>query len=168
MFPVSSGLSGFDKEHFVGGAETGGFVEAAALFSGVQGNDADAAAACFGESEFDEVAGEMAAAIIQLDVDVEEVAAGGGARVEGMRRPVEQKQARAGDDLTVVFSEPAEIAVVGDGLCDPRFVCLNHELEDLIVSASGINKHAATMTGDERSVGGRRQPGFQHDEQYKT
>jgi hypothetical protein len=24
------------------------------------------------------------------------------------------------------------------------------------------------MTGDERSVGGRRQPGFQHDEQYKT
>jgi hypothetical protein len=24
------------------------------------------------------------------------------------------------------------------------------------------------MTGDEGSVGGRRQPGFQHDEQYKT
>ena len=165
---VQSRLYRFDIEHFVRGAKARGFVEASAFFGGVEGHNADVAPPRFGEGIFDEVAGEMAAAIIQLDVDVEEVAAGGGARVEGMRRPVEQKQARAGDDLTVVFSEPAEIAVVGDGLCDPRFVCLNHELEDLIVSASGINKHAATMTGDERSVGGRRQPGFQHDEQYKT
>lgn len=85
-----------------------------------------------------------------------------------MRGPVKQKQARAGDDLPVVLGEPAEIAVVGDGLCDPRLVGLRHELEHLIVAASGIDKHAATMTGDERSVGGRRQPGFQHDQQYKT
>jgi tRNA(Ile)-lysidine synthase len=134
----------------------------------VQGNDADAATAGLRKREFNEIAGESASAIVLLDVNVEEVAAVGGARIEGMRRPVKQKQARPGDNLPVVLGEPAEIAVVGDGLCDPRLVGLRHELEHLIVAASGIDKHAATMTGDERSVGGRRQPGFQHDQQYKT
>ena len=168
MFRVPSGLSGLDVKHFVGGAEAGGLVKAAGQVGGVEGNDADAAAAGFRESEFDEIAGEMAAAIIRLYIDVKEIAASSGPRVEGVRGPVEQKQARASDDLTVVFGEPAKIAVVRDGLGDPRLVGLSHELEHLIVAASGINKHAATMTGDERSVGGRRQPGFQHDEQYKT
>lgn len=44
--------SRFDRlnvEHFVGGPEARSFVEAAALFRGVQRNDADAAAAGFGE-----------------------------------------------------------------------------------------------------------------------
>jgi tRNA(Ile)-lysidine synthase len=168
---VVSDRSRFDRldvEHFVRGAETGGFVQTTALLSRVQGNDADAAASGLGERELDEIAGEMAATIIPLNVDIEEVAAGCGARVEGMRGPVEQQQARAGDHLTVVFCEPAKIAAVGNGLFDPRLVSLRHELEDLIVAPSGIYKHTATMTRDKRSVGGRRQPGFQHDEQDKT
>lgn len=134
----------------------------------MQGNNADAAATGLRERKLDQIAGEMAAAIIRLDVDVEEVAASRGAWIEGVRRPVEQEQPRSRHDLAIVFGEPAKIAAVGNGLCDPRLVGLRHELEDLIVAASGIDKHAATMTGDERSVGRRRQPGFQHDEQYKT
>ncbi len=159
---------GSTKKHFVGRAEAGGFVEAAALFGGVQSNDTNAAATSFRESKFDEVAGQAAAAIFGLDIDVEEIAAPGRARVKRMRRPIEQEQARTGNNLAVVFGEPAEITVIGDGLCHPRFVDLGHELEDLIVAAPGIDKHAAPMASDERSVGGSRQPGLQHDEQYKT
>jgi len=58
--------------------------------------------------------------------------------------------------------------MVANGLGDPRFMSLSHELEDLIVAAARIHKHAAAMVSDERSVGGGRQPRLQHDEQYKT
>ena len=134
----------------------------------MQGDDADAAAEGFGESELDEVAGQMAAAIFRLDVDVQEVAAGIVSRIEGMRRPVEEEEAGSGDYFAVVFGEPAEVAAVGDGLRDPRLVRLGHELENLIVAAAGIDKHAAAMMRDERSVGGESLPRLQHDEQYRA
>jgi hypothetical protein len=41
-------------------------------------------------------------------------------------------------------------------------------LQNGIVAAAGIDKHAAAMARDERGVGGNRQPGFQHGEKYKT
>jgi len=110
----------------------------------------------------------VAAPIFRLDVDVEQVAARSGARVERVRRPVEEKQASAGNDFAIVFGEPAEVAAVVDGLSDPRFVGLGHELENLVVPPAGINKHTATMASDERSVGGRRQPRLQHEKKYKT
>lgn len=85
-----------------------------------------------------------------------------------MRRPVEQQQPGPGNHSTVFFGEPAKITMVVNGLGDPRFVSLSHELEDLIVAAPRIHKHAPAMVSDERSVGGGREPRLQHDEQYKT
>ena len=161
-------LDRFDKKHFIGRAEACGFVEAAAFFGRMQSDDADAAAARLGEGQVDEIAGQATAAVFGLDVDVEEIAARGGARVEGVRGPVEEEEADAGDDFAILFSEPAEVAAVGDGLRDPRLVGLRHELEDRIVAAAGVDEHAATVAGDEWSVGSGRQPRLEHDEQYKT
>ena len=92
----------------------------------------------------------LAAAIFGLDVDVEQIAARGGARIEGMRRPVEEEQAGAGDDCAVVFAEPAEVAAFLDGFGDPGLVRLRHDVEYLIVAAAGIDEHAAAMVSDER------------------
>lgn len=85
-----------------------------------------------------------------------------------MRWPVEQEKTRAGDDLSFLFRQPPNVAALNDGIGHPRLVSLSHQTEHLIVAASGINKHAAAMMGDERSVRSDRQPGFQHEEQYKT
>lgn len=134
----------------------------------MEGHNADVAPPRFGEGIFDEVAGETATAIFGLDVDVEKIAARGGVRVEGMRRPVEEEQAGTSDDFAIVLGEPAEVAAIGDGLGDPGIVGLSHELEHLIVTAAGIDEHAAAVMGDERSVGGGGQPRLQHDQQYRT
>lgn len=134
----------------------------------MQSDYAYAAAACFSEREIDEVAGEAAAPILRLHVDVEQIAARGGARIERMRRPVEEEQTGSADDGAAVFAEPADVAAFLDHFCDPRFVRLSHNVEYLIVAAACIDKHAAAMMGDEGSVGSSRQPGSQHDEQYKT
>lgn len=134
----------------------------------MQSDDPDPTATCFRQRQIDEIAREVAPAILSLHVDVQQVSAQRGSRVERVRRPVEQQQPGAGNHFTVFFGKPAEIAMVGDGLGDPRFVRLSHELEDLIVAAACIHKHAAAVTSDERSVGGGRQPRLQHDEQYKT
>ena len=165
---VESGFDRLDKKHLIGRAKSARFVEAAPLFRGVEGNDADAAASGLSQCEVDEVAGEAAAAMIGLDVNVEKITTGGGARVEWVRRPVEDEQASTGDDNAIVFREPAEIAAVGDGLRYPGLVGLGHKLEHLVVATAGIDKHAPAMVGDERSVGGRREPGLQHDEQYRA
>jgi hypothetical protein len=149
LFRVSSGLSRLNVKHFVGGPEAGGFVQAAAFLSGMKSHNPDPAAASFRKREVDEIAGEMAAAIILLNVNVEQVSAGGRARVERVRGPVKQEQTRSGNNRTVIFGEPAKVAAIRDGLRDPWLVSLRHELEHLIVPASGIDKHAATMTGDE-------------------
>lgn len=134
----------------------------------MQSDDADATAASLGEGEIDEVAGESAAAVFGLDVNIEQIAARSGSRVERMRRPVEQEQAGAADNLAVVFAEPAKVFAIGDGLGDPRLVGLGHNIEDLIVAAAGVNEHAAAVVRDERSVVGCRRPGLQHEEKYRA
>ena len=85
-----------------------------------------------------------------------------------MRRPIEDEQSGARNDRAVIFGEPAEVAAIGDSLRDPRLVGLGHELEHLIVAAAGIDKHAATMAGNEVRVGGGGEPRLQHHEQYRT
>jgi hypothetical protein len=164
---LRSGFDRFHIEHFIRGAKAGGFVEASAFLRGVEGNDADTATARLCEGELDEVAGEMAAAVFGLDVDVEQVAARGGTGIERMRGPVEQEEASTSDDFAIVLGEPTEVVAIGDGLGDPRFVGLGHELEDLIVAAASVDKHAAAVVGDERRVGSGRQPRL-HDEQYRA
>lgn len=161
-------LNRFHIEHFIGGAEACGFIEAAAFLRGVQSDDADATAARLGEGEIDQVAGKAAAAVFGLDVNIEQVAARGGSRVERVRGPVEKEEAGASNDLAVIFAEPAEVLALGDGLGDPRLVRLRHDIEDLIVAAAGIDEHTAAVMSDERSVVGCGRPRLQHDEQYRA
>jgi hypothetical protein len=168
MIKAGSGFDGLDIKHLVGGAKTDRFIEAPAFFGGMQSHHADTATACFSKGKFNQFAGQMAAAILRLNVDIQQIAAQGGTRIERMWRPVEQQQAGAGNHIPLVFGKPAKIALVGYCLGDPRFVGLSHQLENLIVAAAGIDKHAATMASNERSIGGGRQPGLQHVEQYKT
>ncbi len=134
----------------------------------MQSHDADAATACFGEGQLDEVRSKVAAAVFGLDVNIEQVTAAAGLRIEGMGRPVEQKQTRTGDHFAIVFAEPAKVFALGDGLRDPGLVRLGHEFEDLIVAAAGVDEHAAAMVSDERSVGGRGRPRLQHDQKYRA
>jgi len=134
----------------------------------VERDDADGAARGLGQGHFNEMAGELAAAMAGLDVNIAEIAADGRARVERVRGPVKEQEARAGDDLPFVFGKPAEVTAFGNGLRDPGLVGVRHDLQHLIVAASGIDEHAAAMAGDELCVRGSGHPGFQHGKQYKT
>jgi hypothetical protein len=114
----------------------------------MQSHDADAAAARLGEGKLDQVRGEAATAIFGLDIDVEQIATRAGLRIQRMRRPVEEEETRAGDDIAVVFTEPAEILAIGNSLRNPGLVRLGHELEALIVAAARVYEHAATVVRD--------------------
>lgn len=162
------GFDGFDVEHLVGTTEAVAFVEWASGLGGVEGDDADFTAAGFGKSEFDEMAGELFAAVFRLDIDIEQVGALGGTRVERMRRPVEDHESRSGDNTVSVAGKPADVFAVLDGFGDPRLEVADHDVEDLVVGAAGIDKHAAAVMGDEGSVGGPGRSGFQHGEKYRT
>ena len=161
-------LDRLNVEHLICRAEACRFVEAAALFRRVKGYDADAAPACFGKRQFDEIRRQVAAAIFRFNVNIEQVSAPAGLRIERVRRPVEQQQARSSDDFAILFTEPTEVFSLGDGLRNPGFVRLNHQIQKLIVAPAGVNKHAPAMACDEWSVGGRSRPCVQHDEQYRA
>lgn len=159
-------LDRFDVEHFVGATEAIALIEAAGFVGGVEGDDADFPAAGLGKSEFDELAGELFATVFRLNIDVEQVAAMGGARVERMRGPVEDHESGAGDDAVSVAGEPADVEAVLDGFCDPGLEVAGHDVEDLIVGASGVDEHAAAVMGYERGIGGCGPSGFQHGKKY--
>ncbi len=133
----------------------------------MEGDDANFAAAGFGKGEFDELAGELFAAVFRLDVDVEQVAAMGGARIERVRGPVEDHEAGSGNGAVSVKGKPADVLAVFDGLGDPRLEVAGHDVDDLIVGAACVDEHATAMMGDEGSIGGRGRSGFQHGEKYK-
>ena len=76
-----------DVKHFICTPKAVAFVQATRGFSGVQRDDANLAAASLGQREFDEVAGEFFAAVLRLDVNVEQIAAVPGVRVEGGAAP---------------------------------------------------------------------------------
>lgn len=134
----------------------------------MQCHNADAAATGFSQRKLDELAGETAAPVLRFHIDVQQVAAFGRARIEWVRRPIEQKQPGAGHRHAFVFHDPANVQAVGNGFGDPRLMHLRHYLQDLVIAAPGIDKHTATMTSDKGSIGSNRQPGSQHEEKYKT
>jgi len=159
-------FDGLDVEHLIRAAEAVALVEAASGFGGVKGDDADFAAAGFGEREFDELAGEFLAAVLRLDVDVEQVSALGGARVERVRCPVEEHEPGSGDHAVSVAGEPADVFAVLDGPGHPGLEIAGHDVEDLIVGASSVDEHAAAMMSDEAGVCSGCRSGFQHGEKY--
>ena len=132
----------------------------------MQRHNANAAAARLGQGEIDEIAGQLAAAMARLDIDVAQVAALGRPRIERMRGPVEQQQASAGDYLAFIFREPSDVAPVGNSLRHPGLVVLVHDLQHLVVATPGIDKHPVPMARDQRRVGRNRQPCSQHGKQY--
>src|ERR1700678_345373 len=76
-------------EHFVGGAEAEGFVDAASGVRAVQGYDAKIAAMGISHADLDQRLCQAAPAVARLDEDVEQVAAVFAGRVEGVGRPIE-------------------------------------------------------------------------------
>jgi len=79
-------------EHFVGGAEAEGFIEAAGGIGAVKCNHAQVAAVGFGQAAIDKRMGQAASAELGVDKDVEQVAPVFAGRMERMRWPVEHQQ----------------------------------------------------------------------------
>jgi hypothetical protein len=70
-----------------------------------------------------------------------------------MGGPVEQQQSGSGDNFALIFGEPAEISAFVHHAHDPRLEVLGHDVQYLVIAASGIYKHAMAMVGNGGGVG---------------
>lgn len=166
MLDESLRLDRLDVEHFIGAAEAVAFVQASSGFGGVQRDDANLAAARLSKGKLDELAGELFPAVVRLHINIQQVAALGGAGIERVRRPVEKHESGSGDHAAVVAGEPADVFAVCDGLGDPGFKVAGHDVEHLIIRAPGVDKHAPAMMGDKAGVCRGCRSGFQHGQKY--
>lgn len=157
-------LDGFHVEHFICLSKAIALVELSSRLGGVEGDHPDASTAGFGECILDQMAGQPLAPVFGFNIDVQKVASLRGAGIERVRRPVEEHQTGSGNDLVSIAGEPAEIFPVSDGLGDPGLEIAIHDVEDLVIGASGIYKHAMPVISDELCISRGRRSCFQHDE----
>lgn len=164
-----SALDWFHIKHFVRGAEAIAFVEGPTSIRGVQGDNPDAATACFGECQLDQVAGDVFSAVLRLDIDIQQITAVAGGGVQRVWRPVQNHQSAAADDIAgITECEPAEIFAGLKLLRNPWLEMLCHHIEDAVVGSSCIHEHAPAMAGDDGGIGSGRSTGFEHVCEYRA
>ncbi len=134
----------------VGEAE--GLVDGPAELGGVEGDDGYVAGAAVFDGRGEELLGVAVAASFGGGVEVEEVGADGlGVEVVGWEVHVED--AGGGEDHALRFEEEADVAAVGQALCDPWEEVRVH----LGVAGLGgeliVGEHEVALLGDEGGVG---------------
>ena len=127
------------------------FVEVAALWGGVEGDDGDLFVAADGEGGAEELFGEALSAGFGRDVEVQEVGAAGFV-VHPVRREGHEVDAGAGENLSVGFEEEAEVGVVGEGGAKPGFEGLVHGVEAGFGGEVVVGEHAVAVLYDEGGV----------------
>ncbi len=162
VFRPLRGLAGLGQEHFVGAAKAERFVERAALAGRVEGDDAQVAAARFGQAEPEEFASQAAAALVRLDEHIQDVRARLALRIQRMGRPVHDHQARRCNGLLVVEKNPAEILALSDHAGGPWFGGPLHRIEGGVVISAHGGEHGTPVAGDEGGIGRGRRTGFEH------
>ena len=164
-----SALDRLHVEHFVSGAKAVGLVKSATGGGGVQRDDANPASSCLIQRKLDEVARDALPAVRGFDVHVQQIAAMLRGGIEGMRRPVEHHQSAAANHLTgIVERKPAHVIAGLQLLCHPGLKMFRHNVEDAIVDAARVHKHAPAMVGDDGGVGSSGGAGSEHACEYRA
>ncbi len=156
-------------EHLVGGAEAVALIESAASVGRMQCDDVDAAAAGLRQGKLDQMARNVLSAVLGLDVDIQQIAAMLRGGIERMGRPIEHHQSAAADHLArIIEREPAHVIAGLQLLRHPGLKVLRHHVEDAIVDAARVHKHAPAMVGDDGGVGGSSGAGSGHACEYRA
>jgi hypothetical protein len=106
-------------EHFIGWAEAVALVKRLAGIRRMERHHTDFLPASLGKCLVDQLTGQPLAAVLRFDVDIQQVAALILARVQRVRRPVENHQAGAGDHLPAFGGKPAQVPAVRQPLFHP-------------------------------------------------
>jgi tRNA(Ile)-lysidine synthase len=122
----------------------------------MQRDHANLLPACLGQCLIDQLAGKFLAAMLGFNVNIQQVAALVLAWVEGVRRPVEDDQTGAGNHLAVFGGEPAKVPSIRQPGFHPWLKVLRHHIQNPVVLATGVDKHAPPVMGDDGRVCGRR------------
>ena len=86
-----------------------------------------------------------------------------------MRCPVEDHETAAPDHLAgIIKSQPTHVAPGLQLLLHPGLETLCHHIEDAVVSAACIHKHAPAVVGDDSGVSGRGGAGSEHACEYRA
>jgi len=101
--------------------------------------------------ELYELFGKTAAAEAGIDVDVQDVSALRGCWVRGVRRPVDEEEADAGDDGAVFFGKKAKIGAGGETRRKPVAEERLHLIEDG-ARCTVRGKHQTAMAADDSEI----------------
>lgn len=155
-----------EVEHFVRSLEAEGFVDRATGVGCVERDGAEAAAAGLVEAELDEAFCKALAAMVGVDVHVEDVAAVVVGGIERMGRPFEEVEASGGDGFVVGFDDPAEVFTFGELAPYPRREVETHIAEGVAACLAHFGEHSVAMGCDEGSVVGGGGARGEHGGQY--
>lgn len=134
----------------------------------MQRYDTDASAASLSQRELDQSACNVLPPVCRLYVDVQQISAVNGCRIERVRGPVEKHQAAAADHLAgIVQRQPAHVLAGLELLGDPGVKMLLHHVQDPVVRAACIHKHTPAMAGNDGGISGGGGAGSGHACEYR-
>ena len=130
------------------------FVDGAAEFGGVEGDDLDVLFLAEVDGVVQELGGEAAAAGCGGGIEVEEIGADG-VGVEEVRGEVGEEDAAGGEEGLFLFEEKTYVAAVGEAFADPGLEGLVHGVVDGFGGEFVVSEHLVALGGDEGGVVGR-------------
>jgi len=162
LFGCASAVHRLYIEHFVGSAKPIAFIERLSGIGRMQCDHLDFLLTGFSQCLIDQKAGQFFPSMFGFHVHIQQVTALVLAWIQGVRRPVENDQAGACNDLAACNRKPAQVSSIRQPGFHPRLEVLCHHIQNPVVLAAGVDKHPAPVMGDDGRICRRRCPYLIH------